>query len=385
MSSQQFTINGSRLRCETQDFPFQVKSFPRSYDVSIINDYESYLRTLAQADMLIIDSNISNLYPIKDNRLNVYSIEATEQNKNMDSVLEIIDSFIDNGISKGSKVVAIGGGIIQDLAATACALFRRCQPFIYLPTTTLGQLDSCVGGKCAVNTNKAKNILGLFSAPSQVLLPTFMINSISLPDHRAGLAEMLRLCATCSAEAVFDYVQLFDSIKYPDQMCMASYLKALALSLSIKRTVVEYDEYERDVRRSMNYGHTFGHALEKLVNFQIPHGLAVLIGMHMSNTYAYRSSLMELETYDKLSSAIKLTLTSANINLSSFADVTPQLIIDQFRYDKKGDGSSVPLILLKEPGEMIFHRFTFSSDTSLLVKSVETATSDVISWVNQTN
>ena len=203
----------------------------------------------------------------------------------MNTVLSLINEMIASEISKGSLVLAVGGGIIQDISACACALFRRGQPFCYLPSTSLGQLDSCVGAKCAINTDKAKNIIGLFSAPRSVIIPLFMISTMPINDHRAGLAEMLRLCLTASDSALNSYIQLFDRISNPLQLDKEAYMEALSLSLSIKKSVVDYDEYEKDVRRSMNYGHTFGHAIEKLVNFTIPHGIAVLIGMHISNTF----------------------------------------------------------------------------------------------------
>ena len=376
-----FTINDCTLTYDTQGFPLSIASFPYPYQVRSISSSDEYRALASEADFIIIDQNVARLYPLETApRQGVYIVSATEENKTMDTVLSIIEALIDKNVSKGSKVVAIGGGIIQDLSACACALFRRGQPFIYLPTTSLGQLDSCVGAKCAMNTSRAKNIIGLFSAPREVVIPTFMVKSMPLNEHRAGLSEMLRLCLTASWQALDDYIRLFPSIAFPDSLCSAGYIEAVALSLSIKKAVVEFDEYERDVRRSMNYGHTFGHAIEKLADFAIPHGLGVLLGMHMANTYAFMSEVMDREIYERVCAPIRMTIVGTELNNDVMDTLDARMIIDQFRYDKKGDGLSVPLILIQGPGDMIFYRYRFTSASHILVASIEKSLVDFRAW-----
>ena len=229
-----YSINGSSLNYEVEDFPFQVNSFPKKYNVSCIKNIDQYISLLRTADFIIIDKKVKELYPIpSDLKSIIFTVEAKEENKNLDTVLELINEFIRENISKGNKVIAIGGGIIQDVTACACALFRRGQPFSYLPTTTLGQLDSCVGAKCAVNTSNAKNILGLFSAPKEVIITMFMINTMPTLEHRAGLSEMLRLCITASSSAIEEYLNLLPNIIEPNNCNLDDYEKALKLSLSI--------------------------------------------------------------------------------------------------------------------------------------------------------
>ena len=378
-----FSINGTTLTKKEEDFPLNISSYPQPYEVSLVKDQDRYKQILTESDFIIIDSTILSLYNV-DNDIKgfVYTINASESVKNMQTVLDIIDKMIENNISKGSKVIAIGGGIIQDLTASACALFRRGQPFCYLPTTTLGQLDSCVGAKCAVNTEKAKNILGLFSAPKQVLIPIFMIKSMPLKDHRAGLSEMLRLCLTSSIEDLKYYMEIFDDIQDPKTLDLDQYSKALNVSLGIKRTVVEYDEYERDIRRSMNFGHTFGHAVEKISEFTIPHGLAVLLGMLMSNEYAVSIGLMSKDTQFSIDCAIEKTIQGLKIQGFDILSLDPQEIINQFKFDKKGDGISVPLIMIKRPGTMVFYKHLFNSDTDDLASSIQRAINKWKTWNN---
>ncbi len=380
-TTKNFVINGTEISFNTNKFPFKVKSFPNAYDVDLIPNLDGYLSILKNSDFIIVDKNVNLFYSTDLNILNKsFIIEAVESNKNMETVINLIDEFMVKGISKGSNVVAIGGGIIQDIAACACALFRRGLPFTYMPTTTLGQLDSCVGAKCAINTTRAKNVLGLFSAPRKVLIPSFMINSMPNSDHRAGLSEMLRLCLTASQESLETYLSYLPSIIEPKKINSEIYKEALNLSLSIKKSVVEYDEYEKDVRRSMNYGHTFGHAIEKLCDFQIPHGLGVLLGMHMSNTFSLKEGIMNQVNYEYISKAIKATITGLKIDINFLREIKPSDITDQFKFDKKGDGTSVPLILIKEPGEMIFYKFNFKNNNKNIHPSISLSISEFIQW-----
>tara|TARA_B100001027_G_scaffold210602_1_gene177928 strand:+ start:1758 stop:2939 length:1182 start_codon:yes stop_codon:yes gene_type:complete len=376
-----FKINESKLTFELESFPIIINSFPKRYSVSPINNYSDYLEIIENADFIIIDKKVKDIYELPEkNKNKIFSFEAIEANKNMNTVLDLINLFIENNISKGSKVIAIGGGIVQDIAACACALFRRGQPFTYFPTTTLGQLDSCVGAKCAVNTKLAKNILGLFSAPKEVKIPIFAIETMPAIDHRAGLSEMLRLCLTASQKALNTYLDLLPYIINPKNLDKDKYASALRLSLSIKKSVVDFDEYEKDVRRSMNYGHTFGHAIEKLVNFKIPHGLGVLLGIHIANTFSFNKNFMSLELYNQISNAIKNTLKDIGNDFLYLNDIDPFDIIDQFKYDKKGDGKSVPLILIKKPGDMIFYKYSFDSKSDEIKNAIESSISEFIKW-----
>jgi len=384
LGNQSFTINGSTLSWSPHQLPFTVKSFPRPYTVDEVQTLAAYHAIVAEADFIIADKNIANLYTISKKELaHVFIVDPTEENKSLETVSSIIDRMIDFGVSKGSSVVAIGGGVIQDLSACACALFRRGQPFTYLPTTTLGQLDSCVGAKCAVNTHKAKNILGLFSAPNRVQIPIFMIQTMPLAEHRAGLAEMLRLCLTASSGAVEAYRNFLPDIADPASINLSAYSEAVSLSLSIKKAVVEFDEYERDARRSMNYGHTFGHAIEKLSGFQIPHGLGVLLGMHIANLYATSIGIMKPSCLQSLLPIFRHSIAGVSLPFSPNATINPEEVISQFRYDKKGDGTSVPLILIETPGSMVFHQYIFSQTHDVLAESIRAGLDEFSSWIKQ--
>ena len=379
----EFIINNKAIFYEDDDFPIKINSFPHPYQVEIVRNLTTYSKFLQQADFIIIDSNILKIYKVDNiDPKKVFIIEAKEENKNLSTVECLIKKLINCEISKGSMVIAVGGGIIQDISACACALFRRGQPFTYFPTTTLGQLDSCVGAKCAINTLEAKNILGLFSAPRNVKIPIFMIKSMPKLDHIAGLSEMFRLCLTCSDDAVEKYFYFINHLYEPDRLNFNLYIKAIRLSLSIKKSVVDFDEYEKDVRRSMNYGHTFGHALEKYLDFRLPHGIAVLIGMHIANIYSNKIKILPNNILKDLQEIFRKTAEKIKPESNYIKDIKPKQIIELFKFDKKGDGSSVPLVLLKKPGEIIFKRHYFSSENKELENSIQIAKDEFHEWIN---
>ena len=378
-----FIINDNVLSYKNNEFPLKINSFPKSYEVDIIKDFLTYQNYCKKADFIIIDSNIYEIYKIHDlDQKKVLVIESKEENKNLSTVEKVLEKLIDLGISKGSLVIAIGGGIIQDIAACACALFRRGQPFFYFPTTTLGQLDSCVGAKCAINTSKAKNILGLFSAPSKVKIPIFMLRSMPKIEHVAGLSEMLRLCITGSYSAVKKYFQFLEEISDPANADMNTYIQAIRLSLSIKKSVVDFDEYERDVRRSMNYGHTFGHAIEKFLNYKLPHGIAILLGMHIANIYSNKIGILTKNDLEYLKEIFCKTISNIKLEFNCIEDIKAREIIDLFKYDKKGDGESVPLVLLVKSGEIIFKKYKFSTINKELENSIILAKKEFNQWIN---
>ena len=201
-------------------------------------------------------------------------------------------------------------------------------------------------------------------------------------EHRAGLSEMLRLCITASNNAIDNFQNLLPFILEPEQLDINKYKKALQLSLSIKKSVVEFDEYEKDVRRSMNYGHTFGHAIEKLSNFNIPHGLAVLLGIQIANKFSLTREFMNIYNFNKISHAVKSTLTNLKSDFSFLKKIDAKDVVEQFKYDKKGDGKSVPLILIKEPGKMIFFRYFFESNSTDIIDAINDSIENFLTWKN---
>ena len=277
-----FQIQKTKLYVNTNNLyknSFTVKSFPRNYDVEFINKNFNFKRKINNKEsVIIIDKKIFNIYFSKKIIKNekIIKINAKEKFKDLKTINRILNFFVKNNVSKSNEIYAIGGGIIQDLAGYSCAIYKRGLSWIYIPTTFLGMTDSCVGGKVGINFGKAKNLAALFSAPRKVLIDINYLNTLSKNDLFSGLGEALRLHITGGLYFVKKFQENIDQAMEENKKNLLNIIKH---SLLIKKAVVEVDEYEFDIRRSMNYGHSYGHAIEVLCNHSIPHGKAVTIGM----------------------------------------------------------------------------------------------------------
>ena len=305
-----FQIQKTKLYVNTNNFfknKFTVKSFPRNYEVEIINKNFNIKKKINNKDsIIIIDKKIFDIYfskkIIKNDK--IIKINAKEKFKDLKTINKILNFFVKKNVSKNNKIYAIGGGIIQDLAGYSCSIYKRGLSWIYIPTTFLGMTDSCVGGKVGINFGKAKNLAALFSAPRKVLIDINYLNTLSKKDLFSGLGEALRLHVTGGLYFVKKFQENIDEAIKQNKKNLVNIIKH---SLLIKKAVVEEDEYEFDIRRSMNFGHSYGHAIEVLCNHSIPHGKAVTIGMCVETILSSRKFKISRKISELITSlAVKL-------------------------------------------------------------------------------
>lgn len=255
---------------------FTVKSVPLHYNVEFVEESASdTINRYTNNKVVVVDANVSKLYNIPIDP-HTYCLTAIEENKNIDTVLKICDLLEDSKFKKKDTMVVIGGGITQDVSGMAAKLFKRGIKWVHIPTTLLAMCDSCIGGKAAVNSRKTKNQLALFTAPSKVVINTEFIKSLALSDVDCGLGEIVKLFAIGGQK----YVDLLNTPLIYDVEFLN---KAAKQALLIKKSVIEYDEFEIGARKSLNYGHTFGHAIEAITDYTIPHGIAIIYGMYIVN------------------------------------------------------------------------------------------------------
>jgi 3-dehydroquinate synthase len=359
----EFYIQNSKFVAEVDpdiDLGFQVRSIPRSYDIEFSqgnSPTKNILREINKhkSPLLLVDSQIIELYfnkMLELDKVPIISIDAMEENKNISSVLEVVDFMEKNKATKISMLFVIGGGIVQDLGAFSGAMYKRGLPWTFVPTTLLAQGDSCVGGKTALNHKKTKNLLALFSAPRRVIIDTGFLSSLSQGDLLSGIGEIFRLCITGGSS----FLKVFERY-LPDFLAgdAQATKHLIATSLSVKRAIVEFDEFELDIRRSMNYGHSFGHALEALTNYSIPHGVGVTIGILVENEIAYQRGMLALNERDYL-----LTLGRQIVPiecLKTFASTSLDGVLDLLSRDKKAEGSKLKLATLESIGKIKFIDF----------------------------
>lgn len=295
---------------------------------------------------VVIDQKIVDLYSKELSNFlsnkSVLVVEAKEENKSLEKIPFYVEHLIKNKFRRNQCLIAIGGGIIQDITCFLASNMFRGVSWRFIPTTLLSQADSCIGSKSSINCGKSKNILGSFNPPDNILICLEFLKTLMINDIRSGVGEMLKVHAIEGASAFNDISENYSSI-FEDPKLMHKYMYR---SLDIKKKIIEEDEFDRGIRHIMNYGHTFGHAIESATNFKIPHGIAVTIGMDMANYIAMKSSLTSEHHYNRMHAILKE-------NFIDFVDepIPIDLFLSAMLKDKKNiDDDNLSLILLDRNG-----------------------------------
>ena len=329
----------------------QIESHRGTYDVRFDSDALSHLNADMPEDAhFIIDRRVAELY--SDDLRDVLTsdstllIEVSENAKSLERFPAYVDHLVTRNIRRNHKLIAIGGGVIQDIAAFLAATLLRGVDWIFYPTTLLAQADSCIGSKSSINSGGIKNILGTFTPPRSVHINTRLCKTLTEVDRRSGVGEMLKahvIAGPKQFEAIAaDYDRIFE-----DPNVMMDYVRR---SLEIKKAFVEKDEFDRGPRLIFNYGHSFGHAIETTTDFAVPHGIAVTIGMDMANFIASRMSLTDKGFFERLHPVLRT-------NYHGFENhhIPPDDVIAALGKDKKNVGADVTLILPGEDGRLHKH------------------------------
>jgi 3-dehydroquinate synthase len=216
----------------------------------------------------------------------VLQLEATERAKSLDRFPAYVAHLVANGLRRDHCLVAIGGGIIQDITCFLAANMLRGVDWRFVPTTLLAQADSCIGSKSSINAGGAKNILGTFTPPREIALSPAFLSTLGEVDLQSGIGEILKVHAIAGPGA-YDAVARDYQTLFTDPLLLLAYIRR---ALEIKKAYIEIDEFDRKERNIFNYGHSFGHAIEAATDFGVPHGVAVTIGMDIANFIALRIS-----------------------------------------------------------------------------------------------
>ena len=325
---------------DTQIFDFIVKSSIHDYDVNFIDDFRNHLNNnLFEGDYIIIDNNILNIY--KDDLkvledFNFIGIDSNENQKSYEGLIPIIDSLINNGFKKNHRLVAIGGGITQDVTSFIASTLYRGVHWIFYPTSLLAQGDSCIGSKTSINFRKFKNQIGGFYPPNSVYIYLNFTKSLKQSEIKSGMGEMLHYFIVSSEKDFLFYKKYYkDAFVNTDSL-----LKIISRSLMIKKRYIEKDEFDQNIRQVFNYGHSFGHAIESLTNYKIPHGVAVSFGMDIANFVSYKMDFIDNKTRKDI-----LEVTSNIWKGYDLKEIKVDKLIDALKKDKKNVGNKLGLIL----------------------------------------
>lgn len=260
-----FSIDNTVLSwnpCDITLDSITVNAQPNPYTV-IFTDLEP---SFSQDDFVIIDDRLIGRY--LNGHLKYYGVDAKELYKNIDTAMKIISHIETLGVIR--RIVVIGGGITQDIGAFVSSVYKRGIEWVYWPTTLLAMADSCIGGKSSLNYRYIKNKIGTFCNPNTVFINKCFLTTLTPECIESGRGEILKLCMIGGALDVYE-------------QNITNLVTLIKVSLIIKKSVIEIDQYDKGIRRALNYGHTIGHALEVMSGYTIPHGIAVSKGMVIEN------------------------------------------------------------------------------------------------------
>ena len=229
---------------------------------------------------------------------------------------------------------AIGGGVIQDIATFSASIYMRGVSWTYYPTTLLGMVDSCIGGKSSINVGKYKNIAGNFYPPNQIVISTNFCDTLPASEIIAGLCEAAKICFADVGSTFEQYLSLMNRDGLVSQ---GSLLQVIKLSLHTKKKFIEEDEFDQDARLLLNFGHTFAHAIEAASNFSITHGVAVGVGMLIAIDLSTKLNPMDAchTRVTSLSSYLKLLLGNVHSLPENLGILLLDDVFNKFKSDKK--------------------------------------------------
>jgi len=319
--------------------------------------------------LLVSDSRVFSLYgdqalkSLKKEmwQVGTFLIRPGERSKTLHTLSRLFDAAVETGLDRNSPIIALGGGVVGDLAGFAASTYMRGVPLVMVPTTLLAQVDSSIGGKVAVNHPRGKNIIGNIYPPRIVLIDPSVLNTLPKRQLRAGLAEVIKYGIIENSSFFRLLEENLDQLIAGDSLFLA---EAVERSLQSKARVVEEDEYEKDYRRILNFGHTIGHALETATAYRYYlHGEAVLVGMYAAVKIAVQLNLLERASAGRIISLIeKIGLKKPP------AGLTAEKVIDKLRQDKKRRDNNIIFVLPTAIGSAIMVPV---SDLQLIREAVE--------------
>jgi len=330
------------------------RSYPIHIGENLLSESDLFTAHIRGKEVLIVtNETVAPLYldtvktALNDYRLESVILPDGEQYKTLDTMQLIFDRLLEARMTRQVTIIALGGGVIGDMAGFAAACYQRGVPFIQVPTTLLSQVDSSVGGKTAVNHPLGKNMIGAFYQPQCVLADTATLKTLDDRQFSSGLAEVIKYGLINDAE-FFDWLEQNMSLLVSREP--AALAQAIARSCQDKATIVADDEREQGVRALLNLGHTFGHAIETGCGYgNCLHGEAIAIGMVMAADLSQRMGWLSTEKVTRISGI----MTAANLPVTVPGKLSSADFMNLMAVDKKVQDGLIRLVLLKDIGQAI--------------------------------
>lgn len=328
----------------------------------LFEDFSHHVLNITEPCKILIlsDENVARFYfeKLKRNleklnfKVSEFIIRPGEKSKSLSTVMKIYEKMVADFFSRGDMIISLGGGVVSDIAGFAAATYLRGIKFISIPTSLLAQIDASIGGKNGVNLDCGKNLVGTFYNPELILVDSNLLSTLPKSELRCGFAEAIK-CGCIKDEKLFEIFENENFEKNLDEIIKKSIL--------VKKEIVLKDEFDFGERKLLNFGHTLGHAYEKLGNFEtFSHGEAVAIGMNEITKISEKLGLTKKGTSQRLTEVLK----KSQLPVSS--DFEKKDVLKAILYDKKISGSFIDLAILKNIGSGFIHKVSCSKIADFL-------------------
>jgi 3-dehydroquinate synthase len=341
----------------------EIKLPSRDYKISIgkglLDNLGERIRQVSDAKnvLVISDRNVWRHYENKVRAslastglsVNTILIEPGEQSKNLMCFKDVSEKMSQMSVRRDHLIIALGGGVVGDMAGFIASVYMRGLPYVQVPTTLLAQVDSSVGGKTGIDLPMGKNLLGSFHQPISVVIDVDTLHTLDKRQLSEGMAEVIKYGAICDSE-LFSRLEAHGSV----EGVLGEIENVVFKCCSIKKDFVEQDEKDAGERQKLNFGHSFGHAIERMGNYcENTHGEAVAIGMAMGAKVGEVLGITSAGVYER----ILKTVGSYGLPYMVPKLMRPEYmtLIDYMGLDKKNEGSAIKLVLLKDIGESIIY------------------------------
>ncbi len=324
----------------------KIKSQEKNYPIVIENEAITDLREKVFANLesylVVISAKVEKLY---GKQLNIpknrkFVLKDGEKEKNFTNYRKILEQALKLKLTRKSTIVAIGGGVVGDLAGFCASTYMRGIDFIQVPTTLLACVDSSVGGKTAIDTSFGKNLIGTFYQPKAVYINPRFLKTLDERQFKTGLGEVIKYSfieKSCMCDEELNLTNFLSTEDIHDEKVLA---KLIEICIKLKKSVVEKDEKESGLRRILNFGHTYGHAIEKITNYKkFTHGEAVVEGMRFAFELALKKNLID-KNYKFLADDIM-----KKFDFRQIPKYKIEKMIELMLMDKKSDGKTITFIL----------------------------------------
>lgn len=320
-----------------------IKSGTGEYEVEVLSDVFKKLSSYpTDKTQFIVDKKVYDLYKGQFEEFlpqhKLVFVEALESSKNVDRVSFYVSDLIKNQVKIDHTLIAIGGGITQDITCFVASTLFRGMKWAFVPTTLLAQADSCIGSKSSINVAQFKNLMGTFYPPQKIMLDVSFLDTLEPMDVLSGIGEILKVHMVKGIPYFEKAAANYDRM-VSDKKVLLDFIWD---SLLYKKELIEIDEYDRGPRNVMNYGHSFGHAIEAATNFLIPHGIAVSLGMDMANYQSFQMGRVTKEQFVNWHDCLKKNYKNY-LNTNIPLDV----LLSSISKDKKNIGAALSLILVQ--------------------------------------